>query len=377
MLPTVKDKATPQTGGTTNRVNAKAASRLKPGISKSAPPKVYPGAPGIYRNTKMRNKPNSRMPGVPPPHIFAKRIQFSVLPTSRQLGPQPKLCETNPIYRTAGVSPASPPPNFTKRTQFHPRGTPNTQNELNLPHRHHHHDPKCETNPISLPDYTKQTQSPRTAGVSPASPPIVQNEPNLPHRHHHHDPKCETNPICPHDHPAPHQKCETNPIPALAVIPSGGLRSEAQRAKAEGSAKSASPKAIPHKETSPAPRFCETNPICHPGTKSTNYEPPTTNYLCETNPILTNHNNLHSHKPLHDQEIRENQPAEMLRKQPQTRTRQDVSVIPNVNPDTSSTRDAEKIKRPLTGGRRVLIMPGLQGGPRSCFYNSGRDSWLM
>ncbi len=96
----------------------------------------------------MRNKPNSRMPAVPPPHISAKRTQFTVLPTSRQLGPQPKFCETNPIYRTAGVSPASPPPNFTKRTQFHPRGTPNTQNELNLPHRHHHHDPKCETNPI-------------------------------------------------------------------------------------------------------------------------------------------------------------------------------------------------------------------------------------
>ena len=45
------------------------------------------------------------------------------------------------------------------------------------------------------------------------------------------------------------------------VIPSVGLRSEAQRPKVEGSAQSPSPEAIPHKQTIPIPQKHETNPI--------------------------------------------------------------------------------------------------------------------
>ncbi len=37
----------------------------------------------------------------------------------------------------------------------------------------------------------------------------------------------------------------------------------------------------------------------------------------------------------------------------------------------------EKIRSPLTGRRRILIMPGLRDGSGNCFCNSGRDSWLM
>ncbi len=57
---------------------------------------------------------------------------------------------------------------------------------------------------------------------------------------------------------------ETNPISTPAVIPSVGLRSETQRPKVEGPTQSASPTAIPHKQTTPTPKKYETNPITSP-----------------------------------------------------------------------------------------------------------------
>ena len=108
--------------------------------------------------------------------------------------------QNKPNPGTAGVSPAFPA-KFAKRTQFTPRPRSKMQNQPNLP--------RCPT-----------TQ------------------------------KYETNPIYPAATVPPTRKCETNPIPATAdlwrtkktkrtqltpprVIPSVGLRSEAQRSEVE------------------------------------------------------------------------------------------------------------------------------------------------
>ncbi len=69
-------------------------------------------------------------------------------------------------------------------------------------------------------------------------PIFMRNEPNLPRPARHPRPaRQSTN----YQLPTTNQICETNPIPTPIVIPSGGLRSEAQRPKAEGSVQSASP----------------------------------------------------------------------------------------------------------------------------------------
>jgi len=70
-------------------------------------------------------------------------------------------------------------------------------------------------------------------------------------------PKTRKEPNLFHPYHPPTQKYETNPILAPVVIPSVGLRSEAQRPKVEGSTQSPSPKAIPNKQiqfTIPPPK---------------------------------------------------------------------------------------------------------------------------
>ncbi len=242
----------------------------------------------------------------------ARNFEIPIPP--RSVGPQ--LCKTNPkriiarrrplLYLAARFYPRSSPPQpkYAKRTQLPCHaplaGSPiaqKTQNKPNSPRCHPErraaersaaaqsrgthsitiakgdskqttpHHPKnakqtqfppaklCETNPIpptqqpiaksQHPKNAKQTQSTprRTCGRQKN-----RNEPNFPRPPH---PPGRTVP----------PKYETHPIPTPVVIPSVGLRSEAQRPKVEGPTQSPSPKAIPHKQTTPHPQKCETNPI--------------------------------------------------------------------------------------------------------------------
>jgi hypothetical protein len=108
---------------------------------------------------KIRNEPNS----TPAAHRLRKTNPISAFPPTRR----GVLCKTNPICH-ATTLPA--PLNFAKRTQSHPRGTPNMRNEPNL---------------------TPATSSPRWPKVSP---------------------DLSGSPIHPHRHLVPPQKIETNPI---------------------------------------------------------------------------------------------------------------------------------------------------------------------
>ncbi len=170
---------------------------------------------------KIRNKPNSRIPSVPPPPISAKQTQSHKAdsqntrnepnpstPGTLPPRPCPHLCETNPIYHRFQIS-----PHFTKQTQSsYPRQPPlRKTNQIShtpgvppafhpplretnpIYHRFQISDfpPFYETNPISVPpsyrwrlagipilNCAKRTQSPyprRPAGFPPL---IVQNEPN-------------------------------------------------------------------------------------------------------------------------------------------------------------------------------------------------------
>ncbi len=89
-----------------------------------------------------RNEPNSRIPGVPPPPVSAKRTQFTPTPAC----PTTQKYETNPITRTGDS-----------------RTAPTTRNEPNF---------ACPT-PRQHPKNTKRTQF---------SSPVMQNEPNFPYR---------------------------------------------------------------------------------------------------------------------------------------------------------------------------------------------------
>ncbi len=209
--------------------------------------------------------------------------------------PDPALRKTNPIYRSARLLPPNDTPEYAKRTQFAPpasghpchsresgnlrttncqlkrakhllrrsgaktktqfrkancqKPTANsqkTQNEPNLPF------PQCpaapyfsETNPIYTATDLWKTKKYETNPISSRRL----------------SPKNETNPIS----ARPKTKIyKTNPIPAPVVIPSVGLRSEAQRPKAEGSTQSPSPKAIPHKQTTSTPRLMRNEPNSPP-----------------------------------------------------------------------------------------------------------------
>ncbi len=233
-----------------SRAHPTTASRFEPDIRISdlfptVPPpschagrrsvKVYPRAPCICRGANRKTNPIS----APHPSPPLAEGQSKFIPARRGFIGEPNL-------GTAGVSPAFPPPghtrNYPKRTQLSRRTTnPRTAN-------HQLRTLLCETDPIS-----------GIAAILPAKPtPIYAKQTQFPHT------KC----------PAAPYLCETNPIPAPVVIPSVGLRSdvsrrstaetEAQRPKAEGSAKSPSPKAIPNKQTTPKPPLCETNPINRP-----------------------------------------------------------------------------------------------------------------
>ncbi len=98
---------------------------------------------------------------------------------------------------------------------------------------------------------------------------IIRNEPNSPHHprppgptnHHHIEraPKAgllyltgvypDSSRVFHPGIPPQHKKTKRTQLTPLRVIPSDGLRSEAQRPKAEGPAKTRSPKAIPIKQT--------------------------------------------------------------------------------------------------------------------------------
>ncbi len=193
----------------------------------------------------------------------------------------PQKYETNPISQ--GQQPKNakqtqshpaPPPKYAKQTQFSFTRCPPTPDTPQL----------CETNPIP-PRTTAQLCE--TNPIPPGQPPkansqklFLRNEPNSP-----------TQPPDPHPNYA-----KRTQLPPPRGIPSAGLRSEAQRPKVEGPVQSASPKAIPNKQT---PRrtpflqnepnfiplvhqFYETNPISPPNRPPHWLSHPS---LCETNPI--------------------------------------------------------------------------------------------
>ena len=195
----------------------------------------------------------------------AKRTQFIARPRSQRAG-IPRFCETNPICRGA-----------------------NMRNEPNLHRAGPVEDQKCETNPIY-----------RTAGVSPASPhpAFMRNEPNLPPAHGHSEPgypdyakrsqfhhtKCPATPDFRETNPIPtRQKCETNPISTPScLMPIASCLISAKRTQFTPSP--------------PGPRQImrnEPNPSCWPTpkyAKRTQFYPhshPALRQKCETNPILT------------------------------------------------------------------------------------------
>ncbi len=192
-----KDEAPPKTGGITNRANPIAASRLKPGISKSAF-RIYAICP------KTRNEPNSRIPSAPPPPITRN---------------EPNLPAPPPPLFSRAVLPAVFPhdPNKRNEPNFTPAHDQNVRNEPNssTPTRiaRFPTTQKRETNPISVeaPNlrttnnqlrtiFTKRTQLPPRS-ILPRWPKV--------------SPELSRNPIpvphisCPPNHP---QICETNPI---------------------------------------------------------------------------------------------------------------------------------------------------------------------
>ena len=71
---------------------------------------------GRYKNPSRRRK----MEELSTNH----KVPFTIHPHPQHPGapPGPQLCETNPIYRTPGLSPASMPRKCAKRTHFPPRG---------------------------------------------------------------------------------------------------------------------------------------------------------------------------------------------------------------------------------------------------------------
>ncbi len=212
----IRDKATPKTGGVTNRAQPTAASGFAPGISKSGfPPSCLVPIASCLNFTKRTQLPTTNI------HSTIYNTQ-SLGPISAR--PHPHFCETNPIYRTAGVSPAFPAPNM--RNEPNPStGTacraPVSQNEPNS------RIPSAPPPPVSA----KRTQSHK------ANSQKMQNEPNST-RPTANSQKMRNEPNL--TRPTP-KKCETNPIPAW-----------------------------------PTTQICETNPIT---TRPTAQK-------CETNPIF-------------------------------------------------------------------------------------------
>jgi len=119
----------------------------------------------------IRNEPNSRIPSVPPPHIYAKRTQFTVPPASCRPYSTP-IRKTNPIPVRA--RPGAPGcPYRTKRTQFPPRQTcgepknaKRTQSQtINIRYAFYNIQSPCPNNRNRYPGYTISCQ-----GLSPNSP---------------------------------------------------------------------------------------------------------------------------------------------------------------------------------------------------------------
>ena len=219
----IEDKATPKTGGVTNRAYPTVASRFEPGISKSGfPPicrgelcKTNPIYPG--HTPKTQNEPNSHIPSVPPPPISAKRTQFAPTLTI----PHTKKSKRTQFHQANSQSPKAKScfsrnePNFT-------RGGPmEDQNMRNKPN-------SASPTSLATPHFTKRTQFTTqpgnlTYGHDPpvADAPNAQNEPNSARPTANRQPQkakiCETNPIPAQQHPTPLPEGHTNPTKKMRL----------------------------------------------------------------------------------------------------------------------------------------------------------------
>ncbi len=150
--------------------------------------------------------------------------------------------------------------------------------------------------------------------------------------------------------PFPHRPnyAKRTQLPPPRGIPSGGLRSEAQRPKVEGPVQSASPKAIPNKP--PAHQKRETNPICPHGHPA----PPQK---------LRNEPNLHRDGPVEHQKNETNpicRPA----------TPPSAPNEPNLRPAHDQKNETNPIPVPLAS-RRPPQPPTIHHSPRtSLFYET-------
>ncbi len=214
----------------------------------------------------MRNEPNSHIPGVPPPPVFAIRTQST--------NPEPPttnyLRETNPISR-------APHPAHDQKMRnepnFVPLATPKMQNEPNLHPANSRNEPnscissvpppqKCETNPIHARQICE---------TNPIYPPRARlHDPNSRNEANSRIPSVPQPPIsAKRTQSTGMQKCETNPILVYQVsnhpahTPYYAKRTQ-----------------LPHTKCPAAPYFSETNPICwdakmrnEPNLQSTIYNP--------------------------------------------------------------------------------------------------------
>ncbi len=92
-------------------------------------------------------------------------------------GPRPKCAKRTQFPHTAGVSPHTRTPKYTKRTQFTPRppsADPKIRNEPNFappPARQPHHSQLCKTNPIPRDFEFRSFPFRICLGFHPAAPP--------------------------------------------------------------------------------------------------------------------------------------------------------------------------------------------------------------
>ncbi len=163
----IKDKATPKTGGLTSQCPPNRRIKFR---ARNLKIRIPPD-----RDAITRNEPNSCIPSVPPPPIMRNEPN-SPTPTANRQHPKAKKCETNPIPPTQQPIAKTQHPKNAKRTQStvpppsRPLSHPPLCETNPIPVRARHAVPlPRETNPIY-----------RTAGISPAfRSRIAQNEPNL------------------------------------------------------------------------------------------------------------------------------------------------------------------------------------------------------
>ncbi len=275
MLRRIKDKATPKTGGVTNRAHSTTASRFEPGISKSGFPPDLSGCNYAKR---------TQLPPCPRPKC-AKRTQFATTAT------QP---HTNNAKRTQSQPDPRPnPPKNAKRTQFPPTQQPIAKCQTlfvrNEPKYHPPQDPNVEAKRRSARCGPKRTQFATTVTLphtknakrTQSTPRKNTKRTQFPHT------KC----------PAAPYLCETNPIPQ-AQLPKANSQQPKNAKQTQSTVPPASrrPPQPPnyaqrtqfrshrHPATLTVPALRKTNPIPHspgspkatqpPNIQSTIYNPP-------------------------------------------------------------------------------------------------------